>query len=766
MTYRRIIICCLLLSLFIQPNIFAKEEYPYRVFLEEPIATLEQSIVPGSFKMSPNGLRYAYVAAADNKFQVILDGKKHRYYESISNLCFTPDSSHLAYIAKSENRYFLVYDGIEGKDYEKIIDGSFLFGADGKRYAFVAKLGEKYLVVTEAGEGKAYDEIETNFLIFSPDGQSLAYPARIGAEWFLVVNGQESKAYVQVRDLAFSSDSNRLAAVVREENSYSVLVDDQEGPAFAMIKPKSLTFSPDSQHIGYIVQDQGVEFSVVDHQIGKAYERIVSRKIAFTPDGSKTAYAVQVKENQFVVYNGVEGKPYQKIMEEPPTFSPNGRNMAYTAYNGNGWVVVLDGEEQAVFPSIGKASLTFSNRGSRLAYTAKTKDGAWTVVVDGLAGRYYDDIGLNSVVFSPDGKNVVYSARQGNKWLVVLDGEEGRPFDAIINTGDNQIRFNGSAFFFYSALDGNKVVTIQERIPSKSDFVDFQKDRADTQIPLDSPAKEFTFAFDPPDGITFIETTKIVDSVEVEMMKQQLYEEEVKIRTEINKNSTGYQIKHLILQYRVKDIEDPARGEALSVLEGVQFGLFLDSNGSIIRYEGLENFEKRLKTAPSKYYRKYKDHFDKEKMEERLRNNWKTSVESFNGKSFQIGDIWDSAAKMPLPNGEISEVSVAIEFKEEKVVHSVPCVLLKIDYDLSSSNLRNFISELIKKGIPELETEPEVEIKCKGESVVVPDTLLGYGGYLEMIIKAFAETPELGRKEFVFKRRSDLTCEYFANNQE
>lgn len=766
MTYRRIVrivFFCLLLLLFVQPYIFAKEEHPYRVFLEEPLVTLEQPIVPGSFKISPNGLRYAYVAAANNKFQVILDGKKHRFYESISNLIFSSDNNHLAYIAKSEDRYFLVYDGNEGKGYEEIIDGSFSFGPDGKHYAFVGKLGEKYLVVTEAGEGKAYDRIETDFLIFSPDGQSLAYPARVGDEWFLVVNGQESKAYDQIRDLVFSEDSNRLAAVVRKENEYSVLVDDEEGPAFAMIKPESLTFSPDSQHIGYIVQDQGEEFIVIDHQIGKAYERIVSRKIAFSPDGAKTAYAVQQEENQFVVYNGVEGKPYQKIMEEPPTFSPNGRNMAYTAYNGKGWVVVLDGEEQSVFRSIGKASLTFSNRGSRLAYTAKTEDGAWTVVVDGLAGRYYNDIGLNSLTFSPDGKNVVYSARQGNKWLIVLDGEESRPFDAIINNGDNQIRFVGSAFFFYSALDGNKVVTIQERIPSKSDFVDFQKDRADIQIPLDSPAKEFTFEFNPPDGITFIETTKIVDSVEVDMMKQQLNEEEIKIRTQISKNSTGYQAKYLILQYRVNDIEDPDGGKALSVLEGVQFGLLLDSKGSIIRFEGLENFDKRLKTIPSKYYRKYKDFFDKENIEERLRNSWKFSVENFSGKSFQIGDIWDSAIKLPLPNGEISDASVMIEFKEERVVHSVPCVLLKVDYDLSSSNLKNFISEL---GIPQLETEPEVKVKCKGESVVDPDTMLGYGGYMEMLIKASVEIPELGEKEFIFKRRSDLSCEYFADNQE
>ena len=218
-------------------------------------------------------------------------------------------------------------------------------------------------------------------------------------------------------------------------------------------------------------------------------------------------------------------------------------------------------------------------------------------------------------------------------------------------------------FFYYSVLDGNKVVTIQERISSKSDFVDFQKDPLNTEIPLDQPAQEFVFVFNPPDGIAFIETTKTIDSIQVETMGQQLNEEEIKIRTEIKKNATGYQFKCLILQYQVKEVEDPARGEALSVLEGVQFIQILDSNGSIIRFEGLENFDKQLKRAPSKYYRHFKDFFAKEQIEQRLRDNWKASVENFNQKRFQIGDIWDSTAKLPLPSGEISDVSVAIEFR-------------------------------------------------------------------------------------------------------
>jgi hypothetical protein len=174
----------------------------------------------------------------------------------------------------------------------------------------------------------------------------------------------------------------------------------------------------------------------------------------------------------------------------------------------------------------------------------------------------------------------------------------------------------------------------------------------------------------------------------------------------------------------------------------------------------VENFEKRLKKAPAKYYRHFKDFFSKEQMEQRLRDSWKASVEDLSKRRFQIGDIWDGAAKIPLPNGEISDVPVVIEFKEETLVDSVPCVRLGIDYDLSSSNLKNFVSEIIKKGIPQLQTDPEVDIRCKGESIVAPDTLLGFGGYMEMIIKASVEAPEFGKKEFIIKRNLEVTCEY------
>lgn len=760
MVYRRLslIFLCLIILL---PSISAKG-YPYRVFWETPLAAADQSWVPGSFIISPDGNRYAYLKIDNGRQKVVCDGNEDHGYEEIFSLCFTPDSKHLAYIAKQENEFFLVFDGIAGKGYTGIISDSLTFSPDSKHYAFVGKTGDKWLVVTEKGEGKTYDEIGAGLLSYSPDSQNLAYPARVGVHWVLVINGEESKAYDGIRALTFSPDSKRTAAVVRRGNLFAVAVDNEEGPAFTIVKPSSLTFSPDSERIGYIAIDQDREFVVVNDQAGKAYDQVVSERIAFSPDGKRTAFAVRRQGDRFVVIDGVESKAYAGLTEEPPIFSPNGQKIAYPAYDGVKWKVVLDGVEQAGFSSIGNGSLLFSKNG-RLAYTAKTSTGKWTVVLDAIAGRYYDAIGKNSLAFSPDGKNVVYSAKLGAKWLVVLDNREGRLFDGIISGGARQIRFNGPAFFSYCAVDGQNIVTIQERIASKIDFIDFEGSgftQPVTPKPEDLLLDELKFKFNPPSGTRFVTTTKIIDLVETEMINQQLYEKEVQMLSEIYKGSSGFQIDYTILEYQVSDVEDPAGGEALSVLEGVKFTAYLDEQGYITGFDGLEEFDQKLKTIPAGQYRKYKDQFSGETMEKLLRDNWKTSVEDFIGKSFQLGDVWQTSARIPLPNGETGTVATEIFFKEDTVVASIPCVLIRMDYDLNSSNLRSFIGEMIKRGIPQLQTEPKVNISSVGESVVDPQTLLGYSTRMEMLMQALVELPNLSEKEFTYKRLMEISYDY------
>jgi roadblock/LC7 domain-containing protein len=65
-----------------------------------------------------------------------------------------------------------------------------------------------------------------------------------------------------------------------------------------------------------------------------------------------------------------------------------------------------------------------------VAYEAREDDKRF-VVVDGIEGKEYDAIGEGSLIFSPDSQKVAYSAQMSNKWFVVMGGIEGKEYDAI-----------------------------------------------------------------------------------------------------------------------------------------------------------------------------------------------------------------------------------------------------------------------------------------------------------------------------------------------
>jgi hypothetical protein len=76
----------------------------------------------------------------------------------------------------------------------------------------------------------------------------------------------------------------------------------------------------------------------------------------------------------------------------------------------------------------------FSPDSRRVAYIAEKSDKE-CVVIDGVAGKEYSSVQIDFCLFSPDSKRVAYKAviygenlTAGNKWFVVIDGEEGDPY--------------------------------------------------------------------------------------------------------------------------------------------------------------------------------------------------------------------------------------------------------------------------------------------------------------------------------------------------
>jgi hypothetical protein len=89
-----------------------------------------------------------------------------------------------------------------------------------------------------------------------------------------------------------------------------------------------------------------------------------------------------------------------------------------------------------------------------VAYAAKAGN-KFFVVLDGTEEKPYDGIMQGGApTFSPDSRRVAYSAQAGNKWFVIVDGKEEKPYDAIL---PGSLTFSpDSQRVAYGAKGGNK----------------------------------------------------------------------------------------------------------------------------------------------------------------------------------------------------------------------------------------------------------------------------------------------------------------------
>jgi hypothetical protein len=106
----------------------------------------------------------AYVAEADNKPFVVVDGKEEKYYDRIGvgGPIFSPDSMHLAYVAEAGDQWFVVVDGEEGNRYNGVATlegGKALSGSFDSLYCFCIEDKGIYLV-----------EVKTSPLVRAPAG--------------------------------------------------------------------------------------------------------------------------------------------------------------------------------------------------------------------------------------------------------------------------------------------------------------------------------------------------------------------------------------------------------------------------------------------------------------------------------------------------------------------------------------------------------------------------------------------------------------------
>jgi len=386
---------------------------------------------------SPNSKKIAYIAGAEGKWSIFVNGKEIKRYDAlippplfgrgrftaISSLLFSPDSKKLAYVVSDRGKSFIVLNNKENKKYDAIL--SHVFSPDSKKLAYAAKEEGKWVVCLDNTEGKRYDNISPP--AFSPDGSKLAYIAQEGGQSFVVVNGEEGNRYDKIVALpVFSPDNRKLAFFAVNNKNIFVVVNNKEflvdkgTPGSKLILfSNSLSFSPDSNELAYRAEYYGLKQE--GHLFVISDKRSVRHRNAydfsFSPDNSRLAYVAKEGNNFYVVVNGRGGKRYADITSHL-IFSQDNNKLSYVAHEDGNSFVVTNSQESKKYDEI-TSSPRFCSNSKKILFTAK-KDGKMFVVVNDEEKKKYDAI-IDAPQFSPDCRKIGYYAREGDMYFRVIE---------------------------------------------------------------------------------------------------------------------------------------------------------------------------------------------------------------------------------------------------------------------------------------------------------------------------------------------------------
>ncbi len=416
---------------------------------------------------SPAGKRSMYGARVGKKWCIVLDGRQGPLYDAVLGPDFSPDGKKAVYIGESNKKQHLLVNGVPGPGYDHIWPVQ--FSQNSATMIYLARKGHKKTVVINGRPGPWVDEVGPP--VMSADGQTVAYRAEKNKKYMVVINHNPGKAYALLGNPVISADGTKVAyaVIIGELAEEAVVANNELGPKFmGAIEKDSLTFSPDGKRIAYILEEKHKQKVVVDGKPGKPFDRIVTGSITFSPDSKQVAYAgendvkkMKTKKDVMVVSGEKESEPF--VESQKLFFSPDSKNFYFLVKN-------LD-DKNLLFKNWKKIKTsdaivrpTFSPDGKKFAYVSGKAGKGLVVVINGRKHKVYDDIW--PINFSPTGAYLYYVGTRDNKRRVIINGNEGEPYDDIIN---GNIKFIGENRISYAALKKNQddqfdIVYVEETV--------------------------------------------------------------------------------------------------------------------------------------------------------------------------------------------------------------------------------------------------------------------------------------------------------------
>jgi len=388
---------------------------------------------------------------------MILDGVKQKQYDSVENFIFSPDSKRFAYAAKLNGEEFVVLDGVEGPHYNSTIL-CITFSPDSKHFVYTVNEPDGGLIVFD-GKAKKHLGGLISDIVFSPDSQHWAYAINEGGKVESNVVYLDGNKFLQADEvflfgLKFSPDSRKLAISYRNGKEQYVAFGVETFGPYENVEYLSIQISPDGERIAIPVTIGGKWFLICGSEKYGPYETL--SRAMFSPDSkSLINWAEQKKAglppSVSVFFNG-EHLVTANLMSDIQ-FSPDGKQYAFSYMKG--WAkegqsglrhfLYVDGSSMDLGGYV--SWYHYSSDSKRFAYTVRGTDG-FRVIEDDKKGKPYHRIG--SLAFSPDSKHLAYQAFDGQKTIIVIDGQETFSFQGelergIIFTEDNHLC--GAAFF-------------------------------------------------------------------------------------------------------------------------------------------------------------------------------------------------------------------------------------------------------------------------------------------------------------------------------
>jgi hypothetical protein len=343
-------------------------------------------------------------------------------------IVISPNGESYAYISSTGNGEMLVVNGRPKGPFGIIARDTVVFSPNGKSYALVALMGGEFAVWN--GKVLRLPAPEVSHLMFSPDSRSFAFVARFPDGQTVVVDGSQRKTYAEVYALRFAKNPPVLIYRAVNKNGEEIdVINDEEHSArgkaisspsrHGLVAPPGFVVCPGRDVIG--IPRGNVSRPRLYHE----------SDLGFSPDGISVlckAFDIR-KAKEFYLLNDEAQDAHDYVSS--PAFSADGEVFAYKAVDRKEQFIVANRVKRPAYAQVDRP--VFSPYGHILAYRANkggkqlypqsarksVQGGRWLVVVNGKEGPPFDYVW--DPFFSPALKRVAYYALRGRSLLLVVE---------------------------------------------------------------------------------------------------------------------------------------------------------------------------------------------------------------------------------------------------------------------------------------------------------------------------------------------------------